>query len=254
MVQDDLASLWRHPFSGWPFALSLIAILGVHESGHYLVARRHGVQVSLPYFIPMPFGPFGTMGAFISMKSPPLNRRHLLRIGVAGPLSGLVVGLVVLIYGLSISHVGVIPPGTPFYREGNSIAYLLAKFALFGQWLPRGSLDVNLSPVAFAGWAGLLVTGLNLIPAGQLDGGHVAYALLGHRARYLTWAMGAILAALGLLWPGWFLWVLLVLFLGSRREVLLDDITPLSRGERLLGLAAMLAFALLFVPVPLLIM
>jgi len=251
MVQPDALAALRKPLSGLPFAFSLLAALGVHEMGHYLVARRYGVQVSLPYFIPMPLGPFGTMGAFISMKSPPLNKRHLLRIGLAGPLSGLIVALAVTGYGLLQSKVGVIPAGVPYYREGNSIAYMLLKYLAFGRWLPQGRVDVNLSPVAFAGWAGLLVTGLNLIPAAQLDGGHIAYALLGRRARFLTIAIGAVLLLMGLIWPGWLLWALIILFLGSRKEMILDEITPLTARERLVAALMLLLFCLLFVPVPL---
>ncbi|MGQ9553879.1 MAG: site-2 protease family protein [Anaerolineae bacterium] len=251
MVEPDLPTALHRPLSGLPFAISLLTALGVHEMGHYLVARRYEVQVSLPYFIPMPLGPFGTMGAFISMKSPPLNKRHLLRIGLAGPLSGLLVALVVTVYGLSQSKVGIMPAGVPFYREGNSIAYMLLKYWVFGLWLPQGNVDVNLSPVAFAGWAGLLVTGLNLIPAAQLDGGHIAYALLGRRARLLTIVLGMVLLVMGLLWPGWLLWALIILYLGARREVVLDEITPLTVQERLVAVLMLLVFCLLFVPVPL---
>ncbi|MHB0876415.1 MAG: site-2 protease family protein [Anaerolineae bacterium] len=253
MVQDTLEDVLRHPLSGLPFALSLMLILGVHEMGHFVVARRFGVHVSLPYFIPMPIGPFGTMGAFINMTSPPRDRRQVLRIGLAGPLSGLVVGLVVLAYGLSISQVGTIPPGVSYYREGNSLLYMAVKYAVLGQWLPQGNLDVNLGPVAFAGWAGLLVTGLNLIPAAQLDGGHVAFALLGGRTRGLTLAIGLAMVALGFLWQGWWLWAGLILLLGSRRELVLDEITTLTPGEKAVAVAGLILFVLLFVPVPLLI-
>jgi membrane-associated protease RseP (regulator of RpoE activity) len=253
MVQPSYDEILRHPFSGWPFALSLMLILGVHEMGHFVVARRFGVHVSLPYFIPMPFGPFGTMGAFINMTSPPRDRRQVLRIGLAGPLSGLVVGLVVLAYGLSISHVTVMPPGASFYREGNSLLYMAMKYAVFHRWLPSGNVDVDLNPVAFAGWAGLLVTGLNLIPAAQLDGGHVAYALFGRRTRYLTLAIGLGMVAMGFVWQGWWLWAALILLLGSRREVVLDEITSLRPREVLVAIAGLVLFVLLFVPVPLVI-
>jgi len=251
MVQPDLQHALEHLLSGWPFAASLLSILGVHEMGHFIAARRNGVKVSLPYFIPMPLGPFGTMGAFITMKSPPSNRKQLLQIGLAGPVSGLVVALAVILYGLSTSPVMPIDPGTSYFREGNSIAYLLLKYLVFGQWLPAGDIDVNLTPVAFAGWAGLLVTGLNLIPAAQLDGGHIAYALFGRRAKRLTFAIGISLLLLALLWPGWLVWSALILVLGARQEILLDDITPLSRGERVAGLLALALFLVLFVPVPL---
>lgn len=251
MVEDSLEGILRRPLSGLPFALSLMAILGVHEMAHFLVARHYGVHVSLPYFIPMPIGPFGTMGAFINMKSPPRDRRQVLHIGLAGPLAGLVVALVVLAYGLSTSDVGAIPPGVSYYREGNSLLYMAMKYLVFHQWLPAGNLDVNLNPVAFAGWAGLLVTGLNLIPAAQLDGGHAAYALLGAASRKLTLAIGSLMLVLGLVWQGWWLWGGLILLLGSRREVVLDDVSPLSSRDRLLAVAGLLLFVLLFVPVPL---
>ncbi|NPV08825.1 MAG: site-2 protease family protein [Anaerolineae bacterium] len=253
MTQPDLESVLRRPLSGLPFAVSLLAILGTHEMGHYLVARRGGVQVSLPYFIPMPLGPLGTMGAFINMRSPPRSRSQLLRIGLAGPLSGLVVAIVVLIYGLKTSTVGPLPEGQAFLQEGNSVFYLVLKRVILGRWLPGAGLDVDLSPVAFAGWAGLLVTGLNLIPAAQLDGGHVAYALLGRTAQILTVTIAAGMFLLGLAWPGWYAWAVLILLLGSRRHLVLDDVTPLNWRERLLAVLGLLLAALLFVPVPLML-
>ncbi len=159
MVQPDIESIIRHPFSGWPFGLSMLAILGAHEMGHFLVARRGKVLVSLPYFIPMPIGPLGTMGAFINMRSVPRNRAQVLRIGMAGPLCGLVVTLIVLVYGLSTSAVGPPPDGGAYMQEGNSLLYLLLKRAVLGKWLPAGGVDVMLSPVAFAAGPALWLPG-----------------------------------------------------------------------------------------------
>ncbi|MGB9898569.1 site-2 protease family protein, partial [Thermanaerothrix sp.] len=200
--------------NGWSFALSMMAILAAHEFGHYLMGRHHGVHVTLPYFLPLPFpiSPFGTMGAFINMKEVPKNRRILMDIGIAGPLSGLIVAIPVLLIGLSLSRLEPLPafpqPGAlgQAQLEGNSILYLLLKFVVFGRLLPEpatyqglppllywlryiftgqplpyGGVDVILHPVAWAGWGGLLITALNLIPAGQLDGGHILYTLFGRK-------------------------------------------------------------------------
>ena len=267
--------------NGWPFALSLLSILAAHEFGHYLAGRYHGVHVTLPYFIPFPFSTIGTMGAFINMKELPRNRKILLDIGVAGPLAGMVIAIPVLLYGLSISNVGPLPSvlsNPPSIQlEGNSIAYLLAKLAVFGQllpspatyagispvvyWLrffftgfpkPLGGLDVNISPVAWAGWIGLLVTSLNLIPAGQLDGGHLMYVLIGRKAaaRTFPFVLGA-LVVLGVVWNGWWIWAALVFFLGRRYAEPLDQITPLDTPRKLLAILALLVFLFTFSPVPL---
>lgn len=265
---------------GWPFALSLLGILGAHEFGHYLMGRARGVNVSLPYFIPLPVQPFGTMGAVINMREQPKNRRHLLDIGLAGPLAGLVVAIPVLILGLSLSSLDPIPRefarGTGITMEGNSILYLFLKYLMFGQllpspesyngmpewlyWLqyfftgrpyPLGGLDVILHPVALAGWGGILVTSLNLIPAGQLDGGHVLYVLAGRRGaqRLLPFILGVI-AILGLFWVGWWLWVALIFFLGRSYAEPLDQITPLDGRRRALAVLALVIFFLIFIPVP----
>lgn len=263
---------------GFPFAASLLAILLAHEFGHYLAGRYHKAPVTLPYFIPFPLSPFGTMGAFIQMKKPPKNKRILLDIGIAGPLAGLLVAIPVLLYGLSLSSVEpiVIPEGTGFQLEGNSILYLLAKFAVFGKWLPApsdyggispvlywiryfftsqplpiGGMDVFIHPIAWAGWAGLLVTALNLIPAGQLDGGHLIYVLLGERARKLWPFILGGMALLGLAWGGWWLWAFLLFFLGRVYAEPLDQITALDQKRKAIAILGIIIFILVFTPVPL---
>ncbi len=263
---------------GWPFAVSLMAILGCHEFGHYLVGRHHGVHVTLPYFIPMPVNGIGTMGAFINMKEPPKNRKVLLDIGIAGPLAGLVVAIPVLLIGLSLSQVSRLPSLTAstLQMEGNSVLYLLSKFAVFGQllpspatyaginpvlyWLqyfftgspaPLGGLDVNLSQVAWAGWIGLLVTAMNLIPAGQLDGGHVLYVLFGRKKAHniLPFVLGG-LVLLGFFWMGWWLWAALIFLLGRSYAEPLDQITPLDGRRKALAVIGLIVFLLTFSPVP----
>jgi len=268
---------------GWPFAVSMLAILGAHEFGHYLMGKYHGVNVSLPFFIPMPFSSFGTMGAFINMKEPPKNRRTLLDIGIAGPFAGLIVTIPVLLIGLSLSSIDKLPATTPsgmmIQMEGNSLLYLLMKFLVFGRFLPEpasygnltpilywiryfftgrpfpwGGTDVLLHPVAWAGWAGLLVTALNLIPAGQLDGGHMLYVLLGRkRAERIRPFILAGLVLLGLVWNGWWLWAALIFFLGRVYAEPLDQITPLDNPRKIIAFVAMTIFILIFIPVPLIV-
>lgn len=250
MVTDDPSDFLRYPWLGLPFAASLMLILGAHELGHYFTAKRYGVPVSLPYFIPMPLGPFGTLGAFISMKAPPPNRRALLSIAVAGPIAGFVLAVPILLLGLSMSTITSLSLTENVVMEGNSILYALLKILTFGRYLPSGGEDVFLHPVAFAGWAGLLVTGLNLLPVGQLDGGHVVYALLGRKAQYLVWPVIIVLLGLGTLWTGWFLWAVLMIIFGRQHAAPMDDLTPLTLGQRALGWAAIALFVMVFTPLP----
>ena len=272
--------LWSALPGAITFTASLLAILLAHEFGHYLAARSHRSPVTLPYFLPFPGSLLGTLGAFIQLKAPPRNRRALLDIGLAGPLAGLAIALPVLFIGLSLSEVSTLPSrvsgDSGLVLEGNSLLYLGLKYAVTGEWLPRpadfgpagpglywlryffsglpvplGGQDVTLHPMAWAGWAGLMVTALNLIPAGQLDGGHALYVLLGDRASRVWPFLVVGLAVLGLVWPGWWLWAALIFFLGRVFAQPLDDITPLDPRRKALAIAGIILFALVFTPVPL---
>ncbi len=274
-----LLFLLRNILTGWPFALSLLSILLAHEFGHYLAARRHKTAATLPYFIPMPLSILGTLGAVIVWKELPRNKRILFDVGVAGPLSGLVVAIPVLLYGLSISSIGPVQAGEGSFIEGNSILYLLAKFVAFGRLLPEpatyggldpllywlryfftgtpapyGGTDVFISPVALAGWAGILVTALNLLPVGQLDGGHILYTMFGRKLRYAFPVIIAIMGILGLFWSGWWLWVVLLFLFGRQSAEPLDQITELDAPRRALAWFMIFIFFLVFTPVPMIIL
>ena len=262
--------------SGWPYALSLMSILLAHEFGHYLMSRHHKTRATLPYFIPLPLPPLGTMGAAILMQGTPKNKRVLFDIGVTGPLAGMVVAVPVLLLGLRLSHLDVIKPlGGMVEMEGNSLLYLAAKYLTFGQLLPApaslngvsplmywvryfftghpipiGATDVFVNPVAFAGWAGLLVTALNLIPAGTLDGGHVVYSLFGDKASKAFPVILVALLGLGLVWNGWWIWAFLLIWLGRVHAEPLDQITPLDSPRLAIAVLTILIFIVTFSPVP----
>ncbi len=267
-------------YRGLAFAASLLAILLAHEFGHYLAARYHRSAVTLPYFIPFPFSPFGTMGAFIQLKEPPKNKRILLDIGIAGPLAGLVIAIPLLFLGLYLSQTDKLPlfltQGQAISLEGNSLLYLFMKFIIFGEWLPApvnlaginpliywlryfftgqpvpyGAVDVLLHPVAWAGWAGLLITALNLIPAGQLDGGHILYALFGKKSRIVLPFILVALIILGTVWSGWWLWAFIIFLMGRTHAEPLDQITHLDSRRKALAVFGLVVFVLVFTPIPL---
>ncbi len=238
--------------TGLGFSAALLGILLTHELGHFLVARYYRVAVSYPMFIPMPLFLLGTMGAFISIKEPLPNRRVLLAVGIAGPLAGLIVAIPVLLIGLSLSEVRTIDPTLGGLTEGNSLLYAALKWVMFGRMLPADGIDVYLHPVAFAGWAGLLMTGLNLLPAGQLDGGHVFAALFGPRAaEIMNMVVPVVLIGLGFIWNGWFLWAIMTALLGRTQTPLRNSISPLAPRWRALAWVGLIVFLLVFTPLPL---
>jgi membrane-associated protease RseP (regulator of RpoE activity) len=280
LPQNTGAALVELIKNGWPFAVTLLAILGAHEFGHYFAGRKHGVQVTLPYFIPMPLSLFGTMGAFINMRSIPKNKRALFDLAVAGPLSGVVLSVIALIIGLNLSEVSQLPlsaaSGGGLQMEGNSLLYLLLKYVTFGKLLPEpanmnslanliywsryfftgqpfpwGATDVMLHPVAWAGWAGLFVTGINLLPAGQLDGGHIFSSLFGEKiTRMLFPFLIAGMVILGFFSNVWWMWAVLLLFFGRYYAEPLDQVTELDHKRRIIGYIALVVFILTFIPAP----
>jgi len=209
--------------------------------------------VSLPYFVPLPLPPMGTMGAIIRMRSPIPNRKTLFDIGIAGPLAGLVFAIPILAIGLRLSTVratsdlamreGVLPLGTSLALE-------------FLQWLVKGRIadgyDILLHPMALAGWLGFFVTALNLMPLSQLDGGHIAYAVVGRGHRKIVWLFLGALVVLFIVsrWPGWLVWVALAIGLGLRHPPPLDDLTPLDPRRRVLAVVALVLLVLLITPFP----
>lgn len=251
---------WRSLALGLPHAATLLSILTVHEFSHYLAARRYGAPASLPYFVPVPLWPLGTMGAVIVQKSPIRSRKAVFDLGISGPLGGLVVAIPLLILGLLLSPVEPLPAGG-YAMEGNSIFYYLTKWAIFGQPLPSGGVDVMLHPIAFAAWAGLLVTGLNLLPVGQYDGGHIAYAMWGRKA----WMVARSIVMLMFVWAAvllltrndigmtWMLLGVLGLAMGSRHPAPLNDLAPLDRTRKRIGWAMVALFVLILVPIPLVV-
>lgn len=240
---------------GLPYSLALMAILGIHELGHYFMARRHGIKVTPPFFIPVPFA-LGTFGAFIQMRSPTENRRALFDVAVAGPLAGLLVAIPALLVGLQTST--ILPAdrvgGPGFFggtSAGSSLLFaLLAKLSL-GDTLELGHV-LRLSPLAFAGWLGIFITALNLLPIGTLDGGHAARAMFGMRigTRISTVAVWSLFLLALFVWPGLMMWALLAFFLAGTAVPPLNDLTPITPGRRWLGYATFLILALILLPLP----
>lgn len=235
--------------AGMPFSFSLLGILLFHEFGHYTASRLHGVEVTLPYFLPFP-NIIGTMGAVIRIKSPFITRKQLLDVGAAGPLAGLIVAIPLVIWGQS--HPVLLPettnPGSLTYFGESLIFSGLS--ALVNPEVPQGYIAA-LNPVAFAGWVGFLVTMLNLLPIGQLDGGHIVYAMFGKIQHRVAFIIIFALVVMSFFWIGWIIWALLGLLLVRPKHppTVLDDI-QLDGKRMAIGYLCLLAFVLCFVPVP----
>ena len=258
----ELPTSLVHLVEGIPFAATLLTILTVHEFGHYFAARCWGVRASLPYFLPLPPFPFilGTGGAVIKIRSPIPHRRALLDIGAAGPLAGFVVAIAACFAGLAHSDITV---GDHLYQPIQLGAPLL--FAgISALLLPELAADqvVLLNPVAFAGWVGLFITAFNLFPVGQLDGGHIIYALFGQRHHHIARLTFTVLLGMGLYgilsiiwgwpygWPGWMLLALLLTLLGREHPAPTDPVLLLDARRRLVGYFCLLVFVICFTPVP----
>ena len=235
---------------GFLFSLSLLLILGAHEFGHYWASRKNAVQSTLPYFIPAP--PMfiaGTFGAFIQIKQRIPNRRVLMEIGAAGPIAGFIVAVPMLALGLYLSRV------TPSFSMGGvnfGSSFILNLFSelILGVDPSSPFINIHLHPIAFAGWIGMLVTALNLMPVGQLDGGHIIYALFPDKHRLIGKLFFVALFPLGYFWPGWFFWAVMIVLMGFKTAPLNEELVDLDTFHKVLGVVSMLIFMLTFIPIP----
>lgn len=235
---------------GYIYSLSILSILVAHETGHYLASRKYGVPSSLPYFIPFPLPPFGTLGALIRTKGAIPHRKALFDIGSWGPLFGLVLAIPAVIVGFHLSEVADVSQlATGTMSLGNSPLLSLLQRIVLGK-LPPGT-DVVLHPIAYAGWVGLFITALNLLPAGQLDGGHIIYALFGPHSKVIFRLTLVGITFICLIYNlGWLLLVILLLFIGYRHPPPLDDRTPLGWRRKVVGGLAFVIFFTAFTPIP----
>jgi len=235
-------------YKGIPFSLTLMIILLSHELSHYFSSRKHGVEATLPYFIPAPTI-FGTFGAFIKMKSPIVTRKALIDIGASGPIAGFIISVIATVIGLNMSEIVSSAQAKGALNLGDSLLFSLLSRIVLG--VTPSDSDILLNPVAFAGWIGLFVTSINLIPVGQLDGGHIAYALFGEKHNRLSFILIFVMVLFGLfLWEGWFVWAVLLLILGLRHPPVIYWEVPLDSKRKFIGWLALVIFILTFIPTP----
>ena len=247
---EDPMSIW----TGLPFAATLMIILLVHEFAHFFASKKHHTLTTLPYFIPAPSF-IGTFGAFIKMKSPIVTRAALVDIGASGPVAGFLISVAACIVGLSQSQVIPLQQAQDMINLGDSLLFSLLSWLVLGA-LPSNA-DILLHPVAFAGWIGLFVTAMNLFPIGQLDGGHIVYALFGRWHAYVSYVLVGVLAALGTAafiwgvgWEGWLMWSVLMLILGLEHPPVVYWEERLDPARRMLGIFALVVFIITFIPAP----
>ncbi len=250
---DDIFSTPSFYLHGLWYSLTVLAILGCHEMGHYIACLRYGVNVSLPYFLPAPLPLTGTLGAFIRIRSRIPTKVALFDIGIAGPIAGFVVAVPALFLGLSMSRLDRLPDDPSNLMElGEPLLFRLAAWLVWGP-VPDG-YSINMHPMAFAAWFGLLATALNLFPIGQLDGGHVSYAVLGRRSTIVTLVMVAVAIGLTFVSSSWIAWtVLLIVMLvtiGPRHPRTLDEEVPLDRSRLILAAIALVMLIVCFTPAP----
>jgi membrane-associated protease RseP (regulator of RpoE activity) len=248
------ADLWNDStaiFKGWPFCVALLLILGTHEFGHYIASRMHKVVSTLPFFIPAPPIPpmIGTFGAVIRLKSPITTKNALVDIGASGPLVGFVFAVVVMVVGINLSTIVPLSSSVGTVSLGEPIIEKLIVYLTMGE-IPHGYL-LKLHPVAFAGWIGFFVTALNLLPIGQLDGGHIMYAIFGSDHRKVTLGAVAILVVMGIsFWPGWIMWAILVTIIGTRHPPIRDQHVRMEPARQFVCMGSIFVFVLTFTPTP----
>jgi membrane-associated protease RseP (regulator of RpoE activity) len=238
-------------WNGLAYSAAVLGILGAHEMGHYLACRRYDVDATLPFFLPFP-SLSGTLGAVIKIREAFPGRRALFDIAVAGPIGGFVVLVPLLFWGIGLSNVQAVPPDMHGYSLGEPLLFKLATWLKFGH-IPQG-YSVNIHPVVFAAWFGMLATAWNLLPFGQLDGGHLTYATLGDRSRYFSLATVAGSIVMCFITYSWVVMTLMMVtmlfFLGARHPRVLNEHEPLGAGRIALALFALVMFVLCFTPVP----
>jgi membrane-associated protease RseP (regulator of RpoE activity) len=237
---------------GFWYSGTILGILGCHELGHYFACRYYGVDASLPYFLPVPISITGTLGAFIRIREPIPQKRMLFDIGIAGPIAGFLVAVPALFFGVAMSHVVKMPENFVGLELGEPLLFKGVSWLLWGA-TPDG-YSLNLHPMAFAAWFGLLATALNLFPIGQLDGGHISYAVLGPRSTVVTFVMLGVALVLTFFSASWIVWtglLMVMLFMvGPRHPRVFDEEEPLDRARLVLALCAVVIFMLCFTPAP----
>lgn len=242
----------RFYLTGFWYSATILGILGCHEMGHYLACRRYRVDATLPFFLPAPLPLTGTLGAFIRIRSRIPSKRALFDIAAAGPFAGFVVAVPALFLGLSMSAVERVPENFTGVELGEPLLFRAAAWLVWGA-LPEG-LSINMHPMAFAAWFGLLATALNLFPIGQLDGGHISHAVLGRRSTYITLGMVACAIGLTFVSSSWLVWTILMVIMlvamGPSHPPTLDEHTPLDRARVGLAIVALLLLVVCFTPVP----
>ncbi len=232
------------------YSVVLLVILLGHEFGHYLACRRYRIDATLPYFVPAPTL-IGTLGAFIKIKSPITRKHQLFDIGAAGPLASFILALPALVIGLSLSKIAPPPQGEGALVFGEPLLFKFIVGLLFKD-VPAGYVILP-HPVAFAGWIGILVTALNLFPMGQLDGGHIFFAMFGRKAMTVAKVFLGGFVVMGVFfWVGWFVWALIILLLGLKHPRVADEDVPLSPGRKAVGALMVLIFVISFIPAPIL--